>query len=171
MCSSDLADAKEPPGKVGRKAAARPANVAETVTVVANRSVSHGAENVLGKSVTAQFTPGMDPYKVLDRLPGVSFSATDPLGIDTWGTSVYLRGFFMDQIGVTLDGIPLNDQTYETNNGVNIIQAVISDNIDRTVTSEGPGGVGVPSTSTLGGTIAFETADPPDRAGGKISQG
>ena len=154
-----------------RPAAARPANVAESVTVVASRSVSHGAENVISKSVTAQFTPGVSPYKVLDRLPGVSFSSTDPLGIDTWGTSVYLRGFFMDQIGVTLDGIPLNDQTYETNNGVNIIQAVISDNIDRTVTSEGPGGVGVPSTSTLGGTIQFETADPPDRRGGKISQG
>lgn len=144
---------------------------AESMTVTASRTISHGADNVISKAVTAQFTPGMDPYKAVDRLPGVSFSSTDPLGIDTWGTSIYVRGFFMDQLGVTLDGIPLNDQTYETNNGVNVIQAAISDDIDRTITSEGPGGVGVPSTSTLGGTIQFETGDPSDRAGGKISQG
>lgn len=112
-----------------------------------------------------QFTPGTSVLKSADRLPGVSFSSTDPLGIDLWGASIYVRGFFMDQLGVTLDGIPLNDQTYESNNGLNIIQAAISDDIDRSIISEGPGGVAVPSTSTLGGTMQFETGDPKDQLG------
>jgi len=139
--------------------------------VSASRAVSRGAENVVSKAVMAQFTPGTSVLKAVDRLPGVSFSSTDPLGIDTWGSSIYIRGFFMDQIGVTLDGIPLNDQTYESNNGLNVIQASISDDIERSVLSEGPGGVDVPSTSTLGATLQFETSDPKDKAGGKISQG
>jgi len=143
----------------------------EALTVTVRRGLSHGADNVIGKAVMAQFTPGTSVLKAVDRLPGVSFSSTDPLGIDTWGTSIYVRGFFMDQIGVTLDGIPLNDQTYESENGLNIIQAAIPDDIDSSVLSEGPGGVGVPSTSTLGGTLQFTTGDPHDKMGGKVSQG
>ncbi|WP_025840402.1 TonB-dependent receptor [Asaia platycodi] len=143
----------------------------ETMTISASRVASRGADNVVSKAVMAQFTPGTSVLKAVDRLPGVSFSSTDPLGIDTWGSSIYVRGFFMDQLGVTLDGIPLNDQTYESNNGLNVIQASISDDIERSVLSEGPGGVGVPSTSTLGGTLEFETSDPKDKTGGKISQG
>ncbi|MDG6095599.1 TonB-dependent receptor plug domain-containing protein [Acetobacter sp. AN02] len=143
----------------------------ETVAVSGHRAVSRGPDNVIGQAVFRQFTPGVSAYKALDRLPGVSFSSTDALGIDTWGSSIYVRGFFMDQLGITLDGIPLNDQTYETQNGVNLIQAVISDDIEHATLSTGPGGVSVPSTSTLGGTIQFETSDPKDRAGGKVSQG
>ncbi|OUJ04809.1 TonB-dependent receptor [Acetobacter malorum] len=143
----------------------------EALEVSSHRSVSRGADNVVSKAVMEQFTPGTSVLKAADRLPGVSFSSTDPLGIDLWGASIYVRGFFMDQLGVTLDGIPLNDQTYESNNGLNIIQAAISDDIDRSIISEGPGGVNVPSTSTLGGTMQFETADPKDQLGGKVSQG
>ncbi|WP_319792602.1 TonB-dependent receptor plug domain-containing protein [Acetobacter senegalensis] len=143
----------------------------EAVEVSSHRSVSRGADNVVSKAVMEQFTPGTSVLKSADRLPGVSFSSTDPLGIDLWGASIYVRGFFMDQLGVTLDGIPLNDQTYESNNGLNIIQAAISDDIDRSIISEGPGGVAVPSTSTLGGTMQFETGDPKDQLGGKVSQG
>lgn len=143
----------------------------ETMTISARRVASRGANNVISKAIMAQFTPGTSVLKAIDRLPGVSFSATDPLGIDTWGSSFYVRGFFMDQLGVTLDGIPLNDQTYESNNGLNVVQASIPDDIERSVLSEGPGGVNVPSTSTLGGTLEFETSNPKDKMGSKISQG
>ncbi|GBR52170.1 TonB-dependent receptor [Neokomagataea thailandica NBRC 106555] len=147
------------------------ANSSENVSVTVSRFASHGADNVISKAIMAQFTPGINPLKVADRLPGVSFSSTDPLGIDTWGTSIYVRGFFMDQLGVTLDGIPLEEQIYQSVMGVNIIQAAISDDISRTTVSEGPGGVNVPSTSTLGGTLQFETSDPANKVGAKVSQG
>ncbi len=143
----------------------------EALEVSSHRSVSRGADNVVSKAIMEQFTPGTSVLKAVDRLPGVSFSSTDPMGLDLWGSSIYVRGFFMDQLGATLDGIPLNDMTYQSTNGYNIVQAAISDDIERTIVSEGPGGVAVPSTSTLGGTMQFETGDPKDQLGGKISQG
>ncbi|NHO32595.1 TonB-dependent receptor [Acetobacter fallax] len=142
----------------------------EAVSVSVRRNVSRGADNIVSRAVAEQFMPGTSVLKVIDRLPGVSFSSTDPMGIDLWGASIYVRGFFQDQLGATLDGIPLNDQTYESNNGLNIVQAAIPDDIERTIVSEGPGGVEVPSTSTLGGTMQFETGDPKDKLGGKVSQ-
>lgn len=57
----------------------------EAVEVSSHRSVSRGADNVVSKAVMEQFTPGTSVLKAADRLPGVSFSSTDPLGIDLWG--------------------------------------------------------------------------------------
>ncbi|WP_244284949.1 hypothetical protein [Acetobacter persici] len=57
----------------------------EALDVSSHRSVSRGADNAVSKAVMEQFTPGTSVLKAADRLPGVSFSSTDPLGIDLWG--------------------------------------------------------------------------------------
>ncbi|KON64676.1 vitamin B12 transporter BtuB [Komagataeibacter europaeus] len=135
------------------------------------RAISHNSENVIGKKELAQQVPGQNVLKAVGQLPGVSYSSTDPLGIDTWGASVYMRGFFMNQLGVTLDGVPLNDQTYTTTNGLNIANAWISDDIGRVSVSQGAGAVDLPSNTNLGGTMQFFTADPKEKAGATVSQG
>ncbi|WP_052349103.1 TonB-dependent receptor [Parasaccharibacter apium] len=132
--------------------------------------VSRAAELVVPKSVMKEYVPGTSPYKALDRMPGVSFTSTDPFGIDSFGANLYVRGFFMNQLGVTLDGIPLNDQTYQSVNGLSLASAIIPDDIGSMTMSQGGGGVDVPSTNTLGGTIRFTSSDPSDRLGGKVSQ-
>lgn len=161
---------KAAPPRDGTAPKAVEARSSDRLVVSSRRSLSRGAENVASTLIMKQMVPGTNVMNAVGRLPGVSFSSTDPLGIDTFGTSTYVRGFFMDQIGYTLDGIPLNDQTYESNNGVSIIQAAVQDDIAHVTVSEGPGGVEVPSTSTLGGTIQFETSDPTAKRGGKVSQ-
>ncbi|WP_242010916.1 TonB-dependent receptor [Acetobacter musti] len=144
----------------------------EAVTVSgARRTVSHNSENVIGQKELAQQVPGQNILKAVGQLPGVSYSSTDPLGIDTWGASVYVRGFFMNQLGITLDGVPLNDQTYATTNGLNIANAWISDDIGRVSVSQGAGAVDVASNTNLGGTMQFFTSDPKDKAGATVSQG
>ncbi|GBR11943.1 TonB-dependent receptor [Acetobacter oeni] len=161
----------------GSKKAAPPSRTglqsgnAEAVAVSARRNVQRNAEVRVGREVVDRMVSGTNVLRMLSQVPGVNFSASDALGIDNYGASIYLRGFFMDTIGVTLDGIPLNDQSYGNLNGLNVNNAVISDDIDHSNVSQGAGAVDLPSNTNLGGTMQFSTTDPKDKFGGKVLQG
>lgn len=150
--------------------AAMQADKAESLSVHVARHVSRGAEEVVPKAIIKQMVPGSSPYKALDRMPGVSFTSTDPFGVDSFGANLYVRGFFMNQLGVTVDGVPLNDQTYQSVSGMSLASAMIPDDMDSMTLSQGAGGVDVASTNTLGGTIRITSADPSNHPGGKVSQ-
>jgi len=143
----------------------------ESVAVTARRNIPHNTETTVSRAIMEQQVSGTNVLRSLGQVPGVSFSSTDALGIDTWGASIYMRGFFQNQLGVTIDGIPLNDQTYANLNGVNINNTAISDDIERSIISQGAGAVDLPSNTNLGGTMQFFTADPKNKFGGKVSQG
>ncbi|MCS6985905.1 MAG: TonB-dependent receptor [Sphingomonadaceae bacterium] len=106
--------------------------------------------------------PGASPFKAIDRLPGVNFHSADPFGVYEWSTRITLRGFNQNQLGFTLDGVPLGDMSYGNNNGLHISRAIISDNIAVTRVSQGAGALATASTSNLGGTIEFVSRDPSD---------
>lgn len=142
----------------------------ESVSVTARQLTGRDAEQAVSKAVMRQFVPGTSPYRMLDRMPGVSFTSTDPFGIDSFGANLYVRGFFMNQMGVTVDGVPLNDQTYQSVSGMSLASAIIPDDIQSMRMSQGAGSVELPSTNTLGGTIQIGSSDPNDKRGGKISQ-
>ncbi|WP_246396081.1 TonB-dependent receptor [Gluconacetobacter tumulisoli] len=157
------------------KAATRPKRAAlppagEDVTVTRSMSVSHGTADTVTSRVMQQFAPGTSALKALARLPGVTFNSADPLGLDTWSSNLYVRGFTQAQLGVTLDGIPLGYQGYRTYNGLGINAAIIPDAISRMTVSQGGGAVDMPSTTNLGGALQFYSADPTDRTGGTVSQ-
>jgi len=155
----------------GTSSQVAPKDAEESVAVTARRNIPHDTETTVSRATIEQQVSGTNILKSLGQVPGVSFSSTDALGIDTWGASIYMRGFFQNQLGVTIDGIPLNDQTYANLNGVNINNAGISDDIGRAVVSQGAGSLDLPSNTNLGGTMQFFTSDPKDKFGGKISQG
>ncbi|WP_338086086.1 TonB-dependent receptor [Gluconacetobacter azotocaptans] len=139
--------------------------------VQTSRAVSRGSEEAVGKAVMEQFVEGTNPLKILAaRTPGLSFSSGDALGLDAWSSSLYMRGFFWDRLGMTLDGVPLNDQSYNTISGLNVSQAIITDDIGFMSVSQGGGAVDVPSNTNLGGAIRFVSDDPADKMGGKLSQ-
>ncbi|OUJ04455.1 TonB-dependent receptor [Acetobacter malorum] len=142
----------------------------ESVSVTGRQLTGRDAEQAVTKAIMRQFVPGTSPYKMLDRMPGVSFSSTDPFGIDSFGANLYVRGFFMNQLGVTVDGVPLNDQTYQSINGMSLASSIIPDDIQSMRMSQGAGSVELPSTNTLGGTIQIGSSDPSEKRGGKISQ-
>ncbi|QCE33191.1 hypothetical protein FAI41_06030 [Acetobacteraceae bacterium] len=61
--------------------------------------LSHNAQNVIGKADISHFVEGTDPLQVLaDSTPGASY--TDG--------QLRMRGFREDQLGFTMDGIPLD---------------------------------------------------------------
>lgn len=109
--------------------------------------------------------PGTSAIKVLDKLPGVSFQSSDPFGAYEWSTRISVRGFSQNQMGFTLDGVPLGDMSYGNHNGLHISRAISSENIGSTVLSQGAGALGTASSSNLGGTIAFYSKDPSKKFG------
>lgn len=107
-------------------------------------------------------TAGSSPFIALRKLPGVNFQSADPFGTYEWSTRITLRGFNQNQLGFTLDGVPLGDMSYGNTNGLHISRAIIADNIGQTRVSQGAGALGTASTSNLGGTIEFASRDPQD---------
>jgi iron complex outermembrane receptor protein len=83
---------------------------------------------------------------------------------------VSMRGFNQNQLGFTLDDVPLGDMSYRNFNGLHISRAITSENIGKILVSQGVGALATASTSNLGGTIQFYSLDPADKTGGKIEQ-
>lgn len=163
--------------------AANPARAAETVAVVAAAAAGATADNntAAGKAtlqtvevtvkrtrsasaLTAQevqtLLPGTNPIKALQTLPGVSFQTADPWGNNEQNSSLFIHGFSAQQLGYTLDGIPLGDQQYGNYNGLSPQRAISSENVRSVVLSSGAGDLGTASTSNLGGTIETFSSDP-----------
>src|SRR5476651_172045 len=124
----------------------------------------------INKADLAEALPGTSPLKVLEKLPGVNFQSADPFGAYEWSTRFSVRGFNQNQLGFTLDGVPLGDMSYGNNNGLHISRAISSENIGRVAVSQGAGALGTASTSNLGGTVQFYSSDPSDTMEGTGAQ-
>ncbi|UPT62767.1 MAG: TonB-dependent receptor [Hyphomonadaceae bacterium JAD_PAG50586_4] len=109
--------------------------------------------------------PGTSPLKAIERLPGVSFQSADPFGSYEWSARVSLRGFNQNQLGFTLDGVPLGDMSYGNHNGLHISRAAIADNVARVDVAQGSGALGTASASNLGGTVQFAQRRPSEEFG------
>ncbi len=118
-------------------------------------------------------TAGSSPFIALRKLPGVNFQSADPFGVYEWSTRITLRGFNQNQLGFTLDGVPLGDMSYGNTNGLHISRAIIADNIGQTRVSQGAGALGTASTSNLGGTLEFFSRAPQSELGiaGNVTYG
>ena len=116
----------------------------------------------IGAADLALTTPSTSPLKAIQKLPGVNFQSADAFGAYEWSTRISIRGFNQNQLGFTLDGVPLGDMSYGNTNGLHISRAIISDNIGTVRVSQGAGAIGTASTSNLGGTIEFSSRTPSD---------
>ena len=112
--------------------------------------------------------PGSSALKLIESLPGVNYSAADPFGAYEWAVNINIRGFQKDQLGYTLDGVPLGDMSYGNYNGLHSSRAIISENIERVELAQGAALVSTNSTSNLGGTLQFYSLAPKDEFGGVI---
>jgi iron complex outermembrane recepter protein len=114
--------------------------------------------------------PGVAPQTLLASLPGVNVQTTDPFGLYEFGDSMRIRGFSANQVGVTLDGIPI--ETADTREGGPISRYVSSENLMDVQVSAGSGDVSQPSYHALGGAIRYTSLAPKggDRWSGKATQ-
>ncbi|MBS0349429.1 MAG: TonB-dependent receptor [Proteobacteria bacterium] len=130
----------------------------DAVTVFTRRQTRQIQE--LGRADVTAAVPGTSPLKLLDKLPGVNFQSADTYGAYEWSTKLTVRGFNQNQMGFTLDDVPLGDMSYRNSNGLHISRAISSENIGRVVLSQGAGALDTASNSNLGGTVQFYSLDP-----------
>src|SRR3569623_450751 len=76
---------------------------------IAGEQIPEGtkAKGVLTQEFIAKQTPGNSILDTINMLPGVSFQNNDPFG--SAGGTLTIRGFDSSRIGLTFDGVPLND--------------------------------------------------------------
>lgn len=136
----------------------------ESEIVVFGKGETRQVQEVSSKELLI-LAPGTSPLKAIEKLPSVNFQSADPFGTYEWSSRVSIRGFNQNQLGYTLDGIPLGDSSYGNNNGLHIGRAIISENIGVTRVSQGSGSIGTQATNNLGGTLEFFSADSNDGSG------
>lgn len=128
-----------------------------TILVTAKQTRSATA---IPASEIQKILPGVSPLKAIQTLPGVLYVTADPWGNNEQNAQIFIHGFAGNQLGYTMDGIPLGDQSYGNYNGLSPQRAVISENVARVVVSAGAGDLATPSNSNLGGTIETYSSDP-----------
>lgn len=140
----------------------------ETVTVTAPGEFR--VEQTLSQAVLIEEAPGTSPIKAIAALPSVNFQAADPYGSYEWAVRISVRGFNQNQLGFTLDDMPLGDMSYGNWNGLHVSRAITDENMGRVVLSQGTGALETASTSNLGGTIQFYSLDPSDKRSFNVDQ-
>lgn len=131
----------------------------ERVTITLGRGQLRSVQGLTAVDFEAA-VPGTSPLLTVSRLPGVNFQSADPLGNYEWSARITVRGFSQNQLGFTLDDVPLGDMSYANANGLHISRAISSENVGRAFLSQGTGALETASSSNLGGTLQFYSSDP-----------
>ncbi|WP_394777597.1 TonB-dependent receptor [Undibacterium sp.] len=99
--------------------------------------------------------PTGNAYQAMDLLPGVNSYNYDATGL--FGGGLTLRGFNSDQIGVTINGVPVNDS-----GSFSIFpqEFVDQENICSNYVTQGSTDVDSPQVGATGGNIGLVTCDP-----------
>lgn len=142
----------------------------ERVTVTLGRGQIRSVQGLTKADFEAAAAAGQSPLATVSRLPGVNFQSADPLGNYEWSTRFTVRAFSQNQLGFTLDGVPLGDMSYGNLNGLHISRAISSENVARADLSQGTGSLDTPSSSNLGGTLQFYSSDPTKAFGLQAAQ-
>nr|WP_321441368.1 TonB-dependent receptor [uncultured Hyphomonas sp.] len=110
---------------------------------------------------------GISGLKMLESLPGFNVQTDGALGLYEFGNSVTVRAFNLQQIGFVLDGVPMGRS--DAFGGSPIFRYVDNENLGSVVASPGAGDVSLPSYSSLGPIVSYNTVDTSDTPGGMIS--
>ncbi len=139
------------------------ADAAVEEVLVLGRGEARQTQTLIAEDLSVE-TPGTSPIKLVEALPGVAVSGADSFGAYEWAVRINIRGFNQNQIGFTLDGVPLGDMSYGNNNGLHISRALISENLGRVELAQGSGALDVAASNNLGGALKFFSRDPSEDA-------
>lgn len=165
-----VAAAQGPSAEAPAATTPQQAKITTTETVVVTAPGEFRVEQEVQSPALIEEMPGTSPIKSIAQLPSVNFQAADPYGSYEWAVRISVRGFNQNQLGFTLDDIPLGDMSYGNWNGLHISRAITDENVGRMVLSQGTGALETASTSNLGGTLQFYSADPSDKRSFTVNQ-
>jgi iron complex outermembrane receptor protein len=167
ILSASAAHAAEAPAAAAADDAAGGGSVSEVVVTATRETRSAVAIQAVE---IQKVQPGASPLKAVQTLPGVLYETSDPWGNNEQNESLFVHGFSTQQLGYTMDGVPLGDQQYGNYNGLSPSRAVTSENVGNVVLSSGAGSLGVASTSNLGGAIETFSRDPSAERGFNVRE-
>ena len=136
----------------------------EEVSVIGRGEV-RASSAITPESISTEIQ-GISPLAVLKEMPGVNVQTSDPFGLYELNNRLRIRGFDINQIGLSLDGMPFTGNKDE---GSVITRLVLSENLAGVQVSPGSGDVTQPAMSALGGAIRYTSSDPALESGGKFS--
>jgi hypothetical protein len=168
-----VAHAADPAGAPAASADAAPADVASDdgqAEIVVSGAKATRSATTISQAEIQKILPGVSPLKAIQTLPGVLYITADPWGNNEQNAQIFIHGFAANQLGYTMDGVPLGDQSYGNYNGLSPQRAVISENVGRVIVTTGAGDLATASNSNLGGTIETFSSDPQKEFGVTINQ-
>ena len=133
--------------------------------IVLGRGESRQVQTVSGEELSLE-TPGASPLRLVEKLPNVNFQSSDPFGSYEWSARISIRSFNQNQLGFTLDDVPLGDMTYGNHNGLHISRAIAGENVGAVELAQGAGALDTASSSNLGGALKFLSREPSTEFGG-----
>jgi iron complex outermembrane recepter protein len=123
------------------------------------------AVSTISRDAIKQAAPGATFIQAIDSIPGVVSSTDDVTGTNDGNISI--RGFPIDEVGVTVNGAPINDsgnyKIYPTEYGD-------TENMGDITVQQGYPDNDTPISGAAGGSIAWVTVDPSHTAGLDFSQ-
>lgn len=135
-------------------------DLVDTNTIIVTGAKTTRSATAIQQAEIQKILPGVSPLKAIQTLPGVLYITADPWGNNEQNAQTFVHGFAGNQLGYTMDGIPLGDQSYGNYNGLSPQRAVISENVARVIVATGAGDLATPSNSNLGGTVETFSTDP-----------
>jgi iron complex outermembrane receptor protein len=151
-------------------AAAPEAAVPDEASAIVVTAKTTRSATAIAQAEIQKILPGISPLKAIQTLPGVLYITADPWGYNEQNAQIFIHGFAGNQLGYTMDGIPLGDQSYGNYNGLSPQRAVISENVARIVVATGAGDLATASNSNLGGTVETFSSNPLAKLGVQATQ-
>ncbi|WP_127079697.1 TonB-dependent receptor [Rhodomicrobium lacus] len=108
-------------------------------------------------------SPTANPYQMIELLPGVTQSSSDNTGLN--GGNIRLRGFNSDHVGLTIEGMPVNDSG---NYALYPQEYVDAENIQQVSIAQGSPDLDSPHVGAAGGVINIYMRDPAKDAGALV---
>jgi iron complex outermembrane receptor protein len=126
------------------------------------------ARSSVNKAFTEKLNPSSNAYQVIDLLPGVNTFSYDATGL--FNGKIRLRGFANDQIGMTINGAPVNDSGDFT---LYPQEFTDTENLCEVFVTQGSTDTDAPHIGASGGNIGMVTCAPKDKFGmtTAVSQG
>jgi len=122
------------------------------------------AREIITQQLISQQSPGQTILNVLNLVPSVNFTNSDPYGSS--GGNIRMRGFDGNRISLTFDGVPLNDSG---NYAIFSNQQLDPELVEQINVGLGVTDVDSPTASAAGGTINYRTLIPTDKPGFLVS--
>ena len=141
----------------------------QQVTISGQRSIGGGAMTVqsapkavstVTREAITKGAPGANYTQMIGSIPGVVAISDDPTGL--FDGNYQIRGFTNDEIGVTVNGAPVNDSGSYT---VYATEYGDTENMNDITVLQGYPDVDQAVAGAAGGTIAWSTIDPSHQFG------